>query len=341
MRKLWKSKRIAIPLLIAVGMMLTVGVVYADLKATKVVYAWDIVPEKYSNSNVALPFNVWIPFWHQLEFDEDLFDPTGWFTNTEGPRFYFEANGTKVYYDEVSGCATQTGLTGSTKWEGVMEYGLYHVDTPPVDNGHGFVTSRDWELVHCDRDGVYTPTNKVLDNADLAFTPPSTRTTILTDGGILGDGLGGWNVLNANDVVACTTGNCKYEIVTTIFVSLDMDCDGYVDVDSLRAGRGYTVDKDGNIDWPAVCFFAEALSPPPDPPVWGGQLQARIGTADTAGDKTVNFNLLAGGTAIELTSFTGRSAEAGSQPVILWAAIAVVGVGTLGALIWRLRPVRR
>ena len=328
MRELWKSKRIAIALLIAVGMMLTVGVVYADLKADKNVYAWDIVPNKYSNSNVALPFNVWMPFWHQLDFDVDPFNPA-----TRFP-FYSQHDARYIQYSEVSGCA---GTGRSTTWEGVMEYGLAHVDNRPL-GGHGFVNSRAWELVDCDRDGVYTPTNKVLDNADLAWTPPSGRTTIMTDGQTLSDGRGGWKVLDYNVVVPCTTGNCQSELVTTIFVSLDMNCDGYPD--DPRAGIGHTHDAKAPypIDWPAVCFFAEALSPPLEAPAWEGNLQARVGTGEQGGDKTVNFNVGFGTTPVKLTSFTGRSAEAGSQPVILGAVAAVLGGAAVGALVWRRRP---
>jgi hypothetical protein len=325
MRRIWKAKGLGVLAVVLVGLLLTTGIVQADLKADKVVYAWDVVSEKYENGNLNLQFNVWVPFWHELTFDTDPFDWQNFFP-------FPDQNG--VPMDYPGGC---TG-TDQTVWEGVMEYGLYHVDDAPL-GALGFMTSRDWELVHCDRDGTYTPKNKILDNADLAWPPPSDRTTILTDGQILGDFLGGWNVLDANAVVPCTTGNCESEIITTIFVSLDMDCDGQVD--PLRAGRGYTVDNDGNIDWAAVCFFAEALSPPPDTPLWSGNIQARVGAVGESGDKTVNFSLGVGGTAVSLSSFKARWAEGAAQPVILWAAIAVVGVGTLGALIWRLRPVRR
>ena len=315
MCKLWKSKRLGVLSIVVVSVVLIfgvvyAGVVYADMFTTNVVYAWDIGanPNRFAQSMVELRTDEsWMPFWHELRFDTDLYDYAADFP-------YTNQYTVTIPYTGTGGC---TVPISQTRWEGTMDYAQYHTDNQPL-GGHGFQQTRTWELVDCDRDG-----DGDFDGADLSVTPAYSRTTLAA----VGDP---WIVLLDKDRVDAEDcgGNCEDEIITTLFVTLDADCDGNID------------DQFNPITYTAgICFYAEAQSPGPDLPTWKGNPQARI-TAG-GGEKTVNFRIAAAATAITLGSFTARWAEASSQPVILWAAIALFGGASLGVVIWRLRPARR
>jgi hypothetical protein len=286
---MWK-KRIGIPLLIAVGMILTVGVVYADLKATHVVYAWDEVAEKYQNSNVIVTFNgVWVPFLHQFDYDNDVYPPS------PKPAWYPDA---------CPGYPLST-----TTYAGVMEYGLYHEDNAPA-GGVGFLESRDWSIVYCDRDQ-----DGDFDNGDLSLQPATLVTPAV--------GLSYLQVITKDEVTGCTSGNCNTEIVTTLFVNMDLDCDNVLDSTE------------------PLCFYAEAQTPVSPPALmWEGPLQARIATG--GGEKTVNFNPREGGTtAVNLASFTARGIIDRPFSVALWAMLAVLGSAGVGVVTWQVRRVQQ
>ena len=61
-------------ILVAMGAVLWASIaVNADLKATAVVYAWDEAAFKFQNSNVVINLDGgWTPFWHELNFDQDV-----------------------------------------------------------------------------------------------------------------------------------------------------------------------------------------------------------------------------------------------------------------------------
>jgi hypothetical protein len=309
------SMRVVVAL-VMVGLLVVPIAVQADLKATAVVYAWDIVANKFQNSNVIIPWDgSWVPFLHELNFDTD-----NW------------ADSSVCGYDP-----TNPDTTG-TRWAGNMYYGLYYVDDAPL-GAPGFQESRLWSLISCDRNG-----DGSFNNGDLVAPPPP-------------NDRGEWRGLqnpqlpepwgpyaecnsagdycyvdeaNDQDVPTyCTTGNCLAEIVTTIQVNLDLDCDGAVDQELLD--MGLTVDGNGHPEM--LCFYAEARTPnessylvqpvlpdpPPDPPLpappmpsWSGPLQARISTV--GGDKTVNFAL--DPTAVELVSFD--AAPQGNGVLLNW-----------------------
>jgi len=304
------KKRLGIPLLIAIGLLLTAVVVYADMFTTEVVDAWDIGanPPQYAHSLVTMVLDEsWIPFWHKLRFDNDLYDYTVDFP-------YTDALGHTTYYTDVGGCVAPA----QTAWEGMMDYAQYHEDNSPA-GAYAFMRTRNWELVNCDRDG-----DDDFDGLDLKVSPAYTRTTLAATTG------SDWIYLVEQDRVdpgECG-GNCLTEIITTLFVTLDHDCDGILDPEFATEA------------YPAgICFYAEAQTANSDLPVWKGNPQARI-TAG-GGQKTVNFHVETGTSDITLGSLTATWVEERSQSVILGAAIAVVAAGTLGALVWRLRPARR
>jgi hypothetical protein len=286
-------KRLLIPLLVALCLMLAAaGIAYADLKAVSVFYGWDEVPMAYANSLDQVTFDGrWVSLLHELSFDSDQWVST----NPAYPPYACPAYPTRT-----------------TKWAGVMEMGLAEVDNAP-DGAPGFRESRNWQLVACDRnaDGKF-------DNKDLAVQPETYM--VPYSGGTL-------QVITKDLRAACSTGNCKYEIVTTIFINTDSDCDGFQNTDIPAGG---------------VCFYAEGRTPvvaQNSPMLWQGNLQARISAG--GGDKTVNFHVHGGPvTAVTLSSFTAKLADARSSPLASPAAVALVGVfAAAGAAAWRLRRV--
>jgi hypothetical protein len=267
-----KAKRgffVAVPIallaLVLVGLLLVPQPAQADLFATNVVYAWDIVAEKYQNSNVIVSFSgSWVPFIHEMRFDNDpwTYDP-------------LDVPEDILPFITVPATCPATVPTVTHEYAGLMYYGLGHLDTDQV--ARGFQETRDWELIDCDRDG-----SGAFNNGDLSFAPPQTRSTYIN----CAPGNPNCDLLDQDRIIRCSNNTCWDEIVTTFFINLDADCDGTLEV---------TTDE--------LCFYSEARTPDlvEGETVWGGNLQARISTV--GGDKTVNFSVLGWPTAIEMDSF--------------------------------------
>jgi hypothetical protein len=254
------------------------GVTQAGLKATAVVYAWDQVAGKFQNSNVIIKFDgSWVSFLHELNFDKNVY-----------PTDYDEPLLPEVCPEG-----------GTTAWAGEMEYGLYHTDDSPL-GAAGFVQTRNWQLVSCDRDG-----DGDFDNADLSYAPQTAITPYLG---------GTFDILSTDVITGCSTGNCLNEIVTTFFVNLDDDCDGTPNADLPPGG---------------ICFYAEAQTPYTSDPFWSGPLQARISAG--GGDKTVNFDPQPVPTAVTLLSFTATPVE--DAIALAWATAAEID--TVGFNLYR------
>jgi len=319
------KKRLGIPLLVAIGLLLTAGVVYADMKMNNPVRAWDGIAASYTNALQPMPIDcvTWIPFWYEFNWDNDVFPTDADLT----ARYYTTTYEMEAYptdacpndpYDPV------TGYGDSTKWASVFEYAVYH-DNPEAGLGYGFITTANWELVECDRDGdgeweATGPGN------DMVFVPADYRNTIIDDPGDMDEGFA---VLAQNVITGAeSVGNAESELITTLFVNLDTDCDGDITDDAF---------------WPyiseqgAVCFYAEALVPCPDDPLWGtGNVQARV--SRLGGQVTINFHQVLDTTPVEISSFTARWYEDRSPLLMLGAVAAVLGGAAVGALVWRRRP---
>jgi hypothetical protein len=197
-----------------------------------------------------------------------------------------------------------------------MYYGLYHTDTTGEP---GFQETRKWSLISCDRNGDLSG---AFDGADREL-PPSPYDRGEWRGDQLPplaepwgpytecNALGTWCYVdedNDKDVLTgCTTGNCANEIVTTIQVNLDQDCDGNVDQALIDMGLPVV----GGVPQ-MLCFYAEARTPWPDlvetRGMWQGPIQARIG--DAGGDKTVSFKINTI-TAVELAAFDAAAQDNG------------------------------
>ena len=174
------------------------------------------------------------------------------------------------------------GGCGLTPFAGIMEFGLYHTDNAPAD-APGFQHTANWKIVDCDRDG-----DGSFDGDDLAAQPPQDFDLYQDLAPLIQD-----------EIVPCGTGNCQDEIVTTLYINLDTDCDG-----ALDAGVPTH-----------VCFYAEAQTPLELEVTWEQTLQARV-TAG-GGDKTVSFDPQAPpALQVELLSFA--AAPQGTSVLVAW-----------------------
>ncbi len=193
---------------------------------------------------------------------------------------------------------------GGTVWAGTMEFGLYHTDNMP-SGAKGFLHTDQWKLVDCDRngDGNFTAADRIGVSSGYTEILPLSPTS-------------------QDIVTACSTGNCAEEIVTTLEINLDADCDGQKDATFPEF----------------VCFYAEAQVPDMTyTPMWSGPLQARI-TAG-GGDKTVSFSPEVP-TALTLLRFgPDRELDSGLPMVVglvlLFTLVVLAGTGTIWKSVWK------
>lgn len=302
-RRLLRASMRALLALVLVGLLVVPLAVQADLKATNIVYSWDFKTDKFENGDVIIPWNgpdIWIPFLHELFFDGDV---------------WLDAGGLP---------APTCGAGETTTWAGEMYYGLYHLDDAPL-NAPGFQETQVWSLISCDRDGDLD-----FDNGDRSYplvwtgnvptkNDPSTATPVWERGLVYADCVPDdgdpttnyyCTVIEKDAPVGCPLGNCLEEIVTTLLVNLDLDCDGVVDPHFPVIEKG-----DDPTAWQPdmLCFYAEARVPDPEDheygvlPFWSGPLQARINTV--GGEKTVNFSNDT--TAVEVAAFDAAPQDNG------------------------------
>jgi hypothetical protein len=248
----------------------------ADIKAVEPFYAWDRGTDQFKNSNLELwrDPDWWIPMIHHLDSDND---------------------------DYANACGSGT----TTDFAGTLTMGLGNIDTT---GGDGFQASRNWTIVQCDRtgDGLYN-------NDDLRAP--------LNEGAPL-YGFTEWSGVNAatfylisQDIpTQCTTNTCAYELLTSMFINLDPDCDNSPGDNANPIPAG------------GLCFYAEAQPPAADSVPWAGNLQARINAG--GGDKTVNFNV-AGPTAVELVSIEANTNYAVPFALLAGALILLFSGGAI------------
>lgn len=300
--------RFVVALLVA----LATGPALAELKGTNATfYSWDDDPSvlqlQNSNSSIILD-GKWHPFFAALNFDNNAVVPGT------------QSNGV------VQCSATDTdgnGRTGtSTPWAGLLQLSVDSRDTgSAVING--FPQTRCWELAVCDRETNGTGS---FAGSDLSTTPRYRRfavdvtaqgacptpTANAANGYVNPLISNGFITLLSQDVVApCDqSGRCDQKIDTTLYVTVDRDCDGAIDDNDGNqvnndpaagnlnligsGGAGRIPLPVGNND-PQICFFAEGKKPDfTQNPQWQGNIQARI-TAPPggSGEKTVNHSIIA------------------------------------------------
>jgi hypothetical protein len=243
----------------------------ADVKGTENFYAWDRNLLTFRNSTADIFFDGSpVEVFSQLSFDSDLYTTVA---------------------DDASSC----GVGASTQYAGRVTLRFDHTDANPA-GALGMKESQAWQLVNCDFDGNGT-INAADRNVDLGANPPIEYTT------------GELTLIEIDEVVAAG-GAVQTEIVTTMFVNIDSDCDNSVADEPLPTGG-------------VVCFFAQGVTPTiaeAGPPYWNNaNLQAAFG--GSSGDKTVNLKPF-GPTAITLENLAAQSAG-GVHPAV-WLAIFIL-----------------
>ena len=210
-------------------------------------------------------------------------------------------DGTEV----VDACGPGT----STPWAGTVQFGLGHTDT---NDAQGFQSTDTWWTIDCTGFAAGQTTKKYPTDEWLIECVPE-----VVDG-IIGD----CELVSADVVTLCPTGNCTDAIVTSIQGNLDSDCNGAIDDQDIAN----LVAADN------LCFYWEAVKPPkpgPSDPHWTGNLQVRI-QGDAGGDKTLNFNDLLGPNAITLSRM-GVSSAADLQVSIIIALLALIVIASVAA----------
>jgi len=276
--------------LVLVGLLVAPIAVQAGLKAVETPYAWDFFRQTFRNSEVLIPWDgTWVPFMEGIPFDAKLF------TDLVDPD-------PDVVGDEFYVCPDAPA--GATPWAGLMVYGLAHEDADTDPGARGFFESRKWSLVSCDRDGDGSWTVNDLDamvDVDGNDLSPYVMRSVLDD---CDSSAGYCQIVGDSDrIELCNNqGNCRTEIVTTLLINLDLDCNGAMDDDP-----NIPKDLKGNL---MMCFYAEGRTPPPiyQTIPWSIPLQARLGPV--GGDKTISFKIQSI-TAVELAAFDAAAQENG------------------------------
>lgn len=337
-------RKILILLTILLVLVITFALVpdaFAKLKATAPFYVWDDNDLHFSHDIVS----IWLDghetdVIHELGFNNDPYNPEdGATTQAMCEKVAALENPAHPQHDRwLENCPDAR----DTKYAGVMELGVPLDKTEPEGLAFVFDYTLEWSLIDCDLNGDMS-----WDHGDLTFNTLLNHPALLPNWDIMTfptptvpfpaglDQRDYFKVLAIDVVTPCSMGNCDHELVTTIFLDLDINKDNLL----TAAGDGVPADATGALPGGCVCFFAKAF--PIDKSVtptaiWGGNPQARI-TAG-GGDKTVNFNLF-GPSAITLENLVARS-PGGIHPYV-WLVIVTLLASVAFMLIRESRIQRR
>lgn len=195
----------------------------------------------------------------------------------------------------------------STRYAGQGVVSLYHTDNNPA-GAEGFQSTDDWSLVSCSSLVGNNGPGTLLDNCTADNSDGDIdRCEIVSQDVVSGAGCG---------------GNCQDEILTTLRINLDTDCNGSLD-------PGFASD---------VCLYWTAEKPSfPASDYWGGNIQGRISAG--AGEKTLNFSSILGPTVVTLRRLAARTA---SEPVAgVTLMVGVLSLAVLAPFGWQLFRRRR
>ena len=314
----------------------------AKLKATAAFYVWDDNDSEYKNSVADLFLDgTETHVIHELGFDNDAYDPLDGAKTQEvcDKVAALNPDGIPNNGDEDPAwredCPAAAIGAGNGEFAGVLELGIPYDDN---DGARAFESSEKWSLIDCDLNGsgAWNGTDltyNTLINYNPGGTPGSipylANWDIVNKPAMIGSPQPGtdqddfFKILAIDKNTACSNNTCANELVTTIY--LDLDISGNNDLSA--AGDGIPVNDSGSLPSGRVCFFAKVfpITWPTNPatPVWSGNPQARFSAG--GGDKTVNFNLF-GPTAITLEQFGAESL--GNVHPAIWLTIFLL----LGAI---------
>ena len=272
-KKIITGKAGLILLVTLFALMIATSAASAQWALTNGLNSWDNAMQRWESGNVAL-----------------------WY-NTDPQAFYHEIVSSNKNEFNNTAVVDACGNATSTTYAGTASIGLYHTDTAADSNAPGFQSTSNYQLVSCDLDQSGSANDSETPNTVLA-----TCTTDNTDGI-----MDRCEIANQDTVTSCSSGNCDNEIVTTVSINLDTNCDG-----TLDAG----FDED-------VCLYWTAVKPPFSAPFWQGNFQARI--SDGGGEKTVNFSIF-GPTAVNLQAVQAMAVDTWQVPALLVLIAAFITI---------------
>ena len=301
--RLHASAARAVLALVVVALLAVPIAVQAELQATNLTYSWDTTTGKFEQGKVTIQWSVpevefWIPLLQEIKFDR-LDRPS------EPPD---------------PPLCDPGDVNDATRYAGWIEYGLPLTDTLPV--APGFQESRDWHLIDCDLDRNGTPwedddlvVGPLLDlegdDSDLVLADCTTSTDTGENCRILPNPDPDTNeeypwIKDLPQPCGTETDeHCSWELATRLWINVDTNCDGDVDV-------GFPVDPDGEPE--RLCVYAEMQVPPYQEPVWTFPLPVRI--SDKNGAKTLMLDPIPIPDAVEL-AFFGAEPQ-GRDVVVSW-----------------------
>ena len=272
--------------LVLVGLLVAPIAVQAELKATSLAYTWDHTSNEFEWGHATIAWNgSWVPLLQEVYFDQ---------LNDRVPG-----------EGEPQICAD--GLT--TQYAGWIQYGLPHEDSDPL-GAEGFVESSEyWYLIDCDLNGDGT-----WDRDDLMTAMPLEPVSPEEwDKDLATCSAGGLNCdIHYRDdeqlPPAATSEHCAEELATELIISLDQDCDGTINDDSVTARLAEAANTTG------LCLYSWAKTPVHEEgdDMWSFPLPVRITDAD--GAKTLM--LYPDPTAVDLVSF--KAEPQGRDVLVSW-----------------------
>ncbi len=306
--RLHASAARAVLALVVVALLAVPIAVQAELQATNLTYSWDTTTGQLEWGHVTIEWNIerpaeeeiWIPLLQEIKYDR-LDRPS------EPPD---------------PPLCDPGDVNDATRYAGWIEYGLPYVDNDPA-GAPGFQESRAWHLIDCDlnRDGTWDQEDDLLVgplldlegvDSDLVLADCTTSTDtgencrILPNPDPATNGEFPWIKDLQQPCGTETDEHCSEELATRLWINVDTNCDGDVDV-------GFPVDPDGEPE--RLCVYAEAKAPPYDELgelVWTFPLPIRI--SDVNGAKTLM--LYPSPDAVEL-AFFGAEPQ-GRDVVVSW-----------------------
>ena len=301
----------------------------AELTVGSTFYVLDADDRTFKNSNVDVFLNgEEVDVLHEFDFNTDDYVRNDGSTNEAICDINDALTPAEGWLDD---CPDTAISPTNGQWAGLIQLTVPFTKEVSSQAAYAISYTIDWRLVDCDLDG-----DEDFDGDDLDFdtvvSPPDVLANwdIDNPGAVSHDPADYYKVLSRDVVTPCSNNTCDSNLVTTLFIDLDINADD----DLTMAGDGTPVDEDSQHPSGRVCFFARVFTiewpTNPPSPAWdsGSPPQARIGAG--GGDKTVSLNLF-GPTAITLENLTAGS-PAGLSP-ILWLSLFVLLAAAAFALI--------
>jgi len=207
---------------------------------------------------------------------------------------------------------------GGSRYAGFLVLQHMHIDDSPA-GAIGFGGTSNWQSVRCSlMDGNRTPPPEaVIGTCSQTVTDP--------------DVYGSCEIVSIDQEFPCPQGNCDTYLQTTVRGSLDLDCNGVIDLNEDGDDTN-NIPTTGNGTPTDLCFYWTAEKPPADT-TWQQPLQSRVFAG--SGDKTINFSDNFVPTAVSLINFAASDSPVGlSMGMVILLPLGLLGLAA-AALLWK------